>query len=230
MLINILIPTKERGVKLLKCLGSIVEAKKQINDNFYVFIYFSVKEEFNIVDHLLNSYPWILPRFVDKYNSSSDFWNSCFKEHHADIYYYLNDDILLAPDCFKNSIDNMNKYFPDLDGVIGLNQENIPLNQQCKAAFGAIGTKFMERFQNKEVFCPQYKRFFLDQELYEYSSKINKFYFDESAKLIHCHPAFDKKYEDNTHFDVRKYLGRDKEMHLRRKRENLLWGESYVKV
>jgi glycosyltransferase involved in cell wall biosynthesis len=226
MRIEVVIPTKNREIKLLKCLGSIVEAKQKVDYNFFTYVYFSDEKEYYFIDKLLSKYTWILTRYEKEYNASS-FWNNHIKQSNADIIFYLNDDVILSPDCLINSIDSMEKNFPDFDGVIGLYQENIPINQQCKAAFGAIGKKFTERFPNKKVFCEEYNRFFLDQELYEYSSKIGKHFFDENARLIHCHPVFDKKYEDSTHLDVRKYLTKDKKKHNERVEKGLLWGENF---
>jgi hypothetical protein len=228
MKLNLIIPTLGRELKLLKCLGSIELAKRLIPDErLYVYVYFSNEKEFKSLDRKLFAYPWILTRLLDKPYNASEFWNNHLKEQSADIYYYINDDVILAPDCLKNSIDNMNKLFSDLDGVIGFNQENIPPSQQCRAAFGCIGNKFVNRFPERKVFCEAYKRFYLDQELYEYSSKVGKHYFDMSSKLIHCHPSFDSKYMDNTHTEVRKYLNKDKKTYENRKKKGLLWGETF---
>ncbi len=227
MRIEIAIPTKNREIKLLKCLGSIDLARKQIEDKLFVYVYFSIEKEYREIDFLLTKYPYIFTRLLDKEYNASEFWNNHLKDSNADIFYYINDDVILAPDCLKNSIESMNKYFPNEDGVIGLNQENIPREQQCKAAFGGIGREFINRFPKRQVFMPKYKRFFLDQELYEYSNKIGKFYFDETAKLIHMHPAFNPDWMDEIHVDVRKRLAKDKELHGDRKNRKLLWGESF---
>ena len=84
------------------------------------------------------------------------------------------------------------------------------------------------------MFCPEYKRFYLDKELEEYSSKIGKLFFpldtDIGPALNHMHPAFDKSLEDETHFDVRKYLSKDKNTYMKRKEKNFLWGESFNKI
>jgi hypothetical protein len=226
--IEIVIPTRDRLEKLIKCLGSIEEAKKQIEEhNLFVYVYSSSEKEYRKIDYLVKGYRWILTRFLKEEYNASTFWNRHLKEFRGDVFYYINDDTVLAPDCLKNSIESMNSHFPDLDGVIGINQENIPINQQCKSAFGAIGSEFVERFPDRQVFMPKYKRFYLDTELYEYSSKINKFYFDETAKLLHMHPAFNSKWMDETHTNVRKHLSKDKKLYEERQREHLLWGDTF---
>lgn len=192
-----------------------------------MYVYFSLLEEYNAAEIFLKLYPNIFTRLLEKEYNASTFWNSHFKDSKADIVFYLNDDVVLAPECLINTINSMELHFPDYDGIIGIAQENIPIEQQCKCAFGAIGNTFMDRFPDRQVFNPKYKRFYLDQELYEYSSNINKYYFEETAKLIHLHPAFTKNAMDETHKNVRKHLGHDKLLYQRRHKEGLVWGGSY---
>lgn len=226
MRIEIAIPTLGRVDKLLKCLGSVEDAKKQIEGNLYLYLYFSSEIEYKLMNESLRRYPWILLRLIDTYNAA-EFWNNHFKDCFADLVYYFNDDVILDPYCLKNSIDSMFKYFPDGDGVVGICQENLPIKDQCKAAFGVIGQKFMQRFPKKQIFCPEYKRFYLDTELYEYSSKIGKHYFDETSKLIHLHPNYSNYKADTTHFDVRKHLKEDQKTYNLRKKKGLLWGLNF---
>jgi hypothetical protein len=225
--IEIGIPSKGRGAKLAKCLGSIAEARKHIDDYLYVYVYFSLKEEFKSANISLAEYPWIFTRLLEGEYNTSEFWNNHLKDSHCDVFYYLNDDVVLSPNCIKNSIKSMNKYFPDLDGVVGLFQENIPIEQQCRCAFGAIGNKFIDRFPQRQVFMPKYKRFYGDTELYDYASKISKCHFDETASLIHLHPAFNPEWMDETHKDVRKHLSKDRKLYQERQRNKLLWGETF---
>jgi hypothetical protein len=165
---------------------------------------------------------------LDNYNAA-EFWNNHLKEHNnnTDITYYLNDDVILSPDCLKNSINSMEKFFPDLDGLVCIVQEGFGNLKTVPTAFGALGRKFVERFPDKKVFCQDFKRFFLDEELYLYSKSINKCYYDVDSKLIHCHPVLDKKYEDSTHFEVRKYWKQDKIIFDERRKLNYLWGKDF---
>jgi GT2 family glycosyltransferase len=225
-MIHIVLPTLNREAKLFKCLGSIGEAKKRIDENIFVFIYFTEEKEFESISKKLLGYYWILTRLIKEYNAS-EFWNNHFRDSNADAYFYINDDVVLAPDCLKNALDSMTNYFPDSDGVVGLYQENIPDNQQCQTAFGCIGSTFVDRFPERQVFMPKYKRFYCDTELYNYTSKIGKHYFDKTSKLIHLHPAFNKEWEDTTHHLVRKYLNKDRKLYEQRISKGLLWGENF---
>ena len=156
-----------------------------------------------------------------------DFWNKYLRECKVDVMCYLNDDVIIKEDMFRQIIKAFAIHFPDLDGIIGLNQKNITDLQKVKSAFGAIGIKYADRFPNREVFCPDYYRFFADFELWQYAKQINKFVFCKEAQLVHLHPAFYKNLEDETHKEVRKYLSLDKKTFQRRQIEELLWGQDF---
>lgn len=230
MRIEICIPTLNRTQKLLQTVGSIAQAKELIPEDYvYCYIYYSNKEEFekDWVGYL--SYPWILMRLLDKPYNASEFWNDHIKESHFDVMLYLNDDIILHINCLKNIVDIFNIHFPDLDGIVGIRQSNLPPDQALQTAFGAIGDKFADRFPDRQVFMPKYSRFYGDRELYEYSTKINKLYFDEKdgPELQHFHPSFYKDMMDETYKDVRKHLTHDKLLYTERHNKGLLWGENF---
>ena len=132
-----------------------------------------------------------------------------------------------------DTIDNIYKeyieHFPDYDGIMGVNQSNLP-PQNSKAAFGIIGTKYADRFPNRQVWCPDYDRFYCDYEMYLYASKIGKFYFSEKTKLNHNHGAFAGEARDETHKEVRKYLETDRFMFNIRQNKKLLWGKTWEKL
>jgi len=225
------IPTFGRQEKLLKCLGSINQAIDYAPYYIYVYVYYSDKNEYNRDSDGYSIYNWILPRLLDKPYKASEFWNDHLQQTNADIFIYLNDDIVLEISTLERIVNIMNTHYQDLDGIVAIVQENIPEDQVCKTAFGAIGSKFINRFKNKRVFCEDYDRFFLDKELEEYATKNNKLFYstnkEEAPLLIHHHPAFSSYSMDSTHYDVRKYLAKDKNTYNKRKSKNLLWGESY---
>lgn len=219
-----------RKDKLLNTIGSIGQALTLVEDKVWVYVYYSSKEEFNRDSIGYKQYPWILTRLLEKPYKASEFWNDHLKESHADIVIYANDDIIMEIQSLKKVVNIFNAKFPDGDGLVGIKQSNLPPNQALQTAFGAIGNKFTERFPDKKVFCENYERFFLDKELYLYSTKIDKLYFDEKdgPELKHLHPAFYKEMLDDTHIDVRRHLNKDKIMFNRRQSLGLLWGESFT--
>lgn len=105
--------------------------------------------------------------------------------------------------------------------------KNIPKDQALDSAFPAIGLKYTERFINKQVWCPEYKRFYGDRELGDYAKSIGKFYFAENARIVHLHPGFTGEPPDNTHNEVRKYLNKDRVTYFKRQQKSLLWGRDF---
>ena len=161
---------------------------------------------------------------------ASSFWNNHIANSSFDMMFYLNDDVVLQPNCLINAINDMLTHFPDLDGIIGLYQENLPEKDVVKTAFGAIGDKFVERFPNKKVFCEDYERFYLDKELELFSEKQQKLYFSKTASLIHYHPAYHPELEDETHHLVRTHLSADRKTFMKRQQKHLLWGDNFTLI
>lgn len=225
-MIQVVIPTLNRISKLENCLKSIFHAAKDIS--ILLDVCFSIKEEKQYFEQWLKDIPNIRLHLITEYNVP-DFWNSWLKniEEEVDILIYLNDDVQVDVEMFKFILSYFKYYYPDLDGVVGINQVNIQCNNKVESAFGAIGKKYIDRFPDGMVFCPQYKRFYADQELWIYAKSINKFLFGELAKLNHYHPAFYKHLKDSTHDNARRYLQQDKQMFRKRQELGYLWGNNF---
>jgi hypothetical protein len=224
MTLDVVIPTLNRKTKLINCVESIITNKKDYD--IIVYLYFSSVNE---LDEFRGYWKlnWILLDFT-MYNKCTVFWNSHLKKMEADAMCYLNDDVTILPDTFDQIFQIYPHYFPDYDGVLGLNQVNIPYEQIVKSAFGVIGTKYANRFPDRQVFCPNYYRFYDDKELQEYAESINKFHFDENIKLIHHHPAHSKQQrKDDTHVSVRKYKSIDSHIFNMRQNKKYLWGKDF---
>ena len=147
---------------------------------------------------------------------------------------FICDDTELDKDCLRVAIKELGKRFPDTDGVIGFNQQNIyekrGFSGFCKAGMGLIGKKFADRFPNRQVFCPDYTSFKSDRELLEFSEKHKLFYWSGEARLKHHHPRFGgiEGVVDEAHLKVRDgNSNEDKEIYIRRKKKGYLWGENF---
>ncbi len=225
MKIDIVIPTKDRKDKLDDCINSIFHSVLEYDVTLY--IYFSLRNEFEYYCDLFEGTGLpIQLELLDSYRVP-DFWNGHLQKMDADAMMYLNDDIICYPDMIEVIMKEFPKRFPDYDGVMGINQANLPKDQAVEGAFGIIGSKYTTRFPDKKVFCPDYHRFYGDFELWRFAKFIDKFYFCSTARITHLHPAFSKDPPDNTHKDVRIWIGKDKQTHRMRKAKNLLWGESW---
>jgi len=220
--IDIVIPTLDRQTKLKNCIESIDKAKHDHNIKLYV--YCTNRSDYNATANFLLAYSWASTVLIDEYKVP-EFWNTHMNRTSADIMIYLNDDVIVHEDCLDKLIACFMERFPDLDGIVGLNQENI--SNALDVAFGAVGCKYAERFPNKQFFCPDYYRFYGDSEIGEFAKKINKFYFCSEAKITHLHPSIYPQYRDDTHAKVRTFLAKDRHTNALRKSLNLLWGESF---
>ena len=225
MQLEIIIPSLNRTKKLINCLDSIEKAKKDFD--IKVFIYFSSHTDAKEIETHFNR-SWITREFT-LYNKCTVFWNAhLLTMKDSDAMVYMNDDILFFDNTIEELINTYQKHFPDFDGVMGINQSNLPKDEILKSAFGVIGTKYANRFPDRQVWCPDFYRFFGDEELMRYAESIDKFHYAENVKIRHLHPSHEKGCSsDSTHRVVRKFRSKDVEIHHKRKINNLLWGQNF---
>lgn len=223
MKLDIVIPTLNRREKLDVCVNSILKTAKE---DMNLYLYFGDEQERQDYEKLFQGITNIHSLYLDNYKVPT-FWNGYLKDMKADALMYLNDDVELYDDTLDVVVEDFMREFPDTDGVLGLNQVNIADPRKVESAFGVIGTKYADRFPNRQVWCPDYHRFYGDWELWKYAKDIGKFYFSEVARVNHYHPCTDKKLEDSTHYNVRTFLKEDKVTFQRRQIFNLLWGKNF---
>lgn len=224
MNLDITIPTRNRREKLTNCINSILLSAKNISINIY--IYFHNKENLDYFNNCFKDVNEIKLRMTKNYKAPV-FWNNHLKNMKSDAMCYLSDDTLFFEDTLELIMNYFPKYFPDFDGLLGLNQYNIPSSQAVCAAFGIIGSKYADRFPERQVFCPDYFRFYDDRELELFAMSIGKFVFNKNIKVKHMHPAFDSRLLDDTHNEVRKCLRKDRETFEKRQQLNYLWGKNF---
>lgn len=223
MKLELVIPTINRLKKLSNCLDSIIKAKK--DNDIVLTLYFTDLKELDIISDKYNL-DWISFSVIEEYRVPT-FWNKCLNLLKSDALCYLNDDIELYEDTISNICDIYPQYFPDFDGILGIHQTNLPESQVVKTAFGIIGKKYISRFPENQVYCPDYYRFFGDYEMYLYAKEIDKFKYNKKIKLKHFHPAFDLRMVDDTHKNVRKWLPIDKIIFRERQELGWLWGKDF---
>lgn len=208
MFIDIVIPTLNRLAKLERCIKSI------LNNTF-------------------KNYSLIIVNDVYK-QQAFKIWNTELVRFKAQAFMYICDDVELFPYCIEQAVHCLETSFPDLDGVVGLNQLNIPPNKEgfSSSAMGLIGKQFTLRYPYQEVFCPDYISFHADAELGIFARSLNKFKFCKEAELIHYHPAYFPQEMDETHKSVRNSAKINADQHTWNKRQEkgLLWGKSWERV
>lgn len=139
---------------------------------------------------------------------------------------YAADDIELQPDCISIAWKALTENFPDLDGIVGLNQVNLEGHNPYKGAFGLIGRRYLDRFPNRKWLFPKFFGHFSDMYSTEVAEKLNKFYFEKEAKLIHHHPIVTKQNDEST-IAIKKEHERDKNIRevLMSLIERFYWGD-----
>ena len=132
---------------------------------------------------------------------------------------YATDDIEFLPGAIERAWQTFNQEFPDDDGVVGFHQ----LEPHHPAGVALVGKTFLDRYPRRKLFCPEYDHFAC-QEVFWLAQRLNRFYYDEQAKLKHFHPGFYKDRIDETHADARAFRKRDHELIALRQAEGLIWG------
>ena len=134
---------------------------------------------------------------------------------------YASDDIIFYRDCIRTALHAMKRHFPDTDGVIGLNQLQVGVSKGRKYAFGLVGEKFVKRFMDRELFCPEYIHFNGDREMGLYAMEVNKFYYCVGAKVDHI------RLPDKTTRLGKIVYDSDKIIFRKRQQNQLLWGRNF---
>jgi hypothetical protein len=163
--------------------------------------------------------------------------NELFTWCDADIAVMLADHIFVKPEAEDAIRAAFTEHFPDFDGVIGLGvteyahkyEEAPELGAVPQCAFPAVGRKFLERFPNAEVFCPDYYHFHADSELGEFATTVGKFAFLPGV-LNTFHPNARNAEPDATHHASRKHQKEDNRIRAERRKRGLLWGQSFERV
>jgi hypothetical protein len=221
MLINIVIPTMDR---LNLTIGTVDSLRNSAHKDLLIMIIvdgnkelfmnlskFYAKNKFfgmNIKLHLN-------PNRID-WPASMNYALSILTEGY---FVYASDDLIFEPRCISNAIKIMENRFPDGDGLIGFNQTNC---KGARSAFGMMGQKFIERFKDRQVFCPEYIHFGSDTELGDYASSVKKFWFAEKQCGI-----YHSRLRDKTYRIGRKTNKRDVDLKWARKEAGLLWGKNF---
>ena len=239
MLLDVVITSHHRTEKLYKLLMSL--GRCVLNNGLWDSVSFHIKiTDINDKIDLLDG-RYQLPEIVmsrtkfymigEKFRAPS-VWNHHLGYMKADVMVYLTDDIEVAEDFLQQIMLQTAIYMPDYDGVIGFNQTNLEgVVRVCKAAFGAVGRVFAERFPDKQVFCPDYGHLYIDTELEAAAKHAGRFWWCSEIQLVHYHPAVNPDWYDATHEHIRNmYKAEDIRMWNARKVRNWIWGINFNRL
>ena len=207
MHVDILIPTYDRLELLKKCIKSI-----KLNDYKDTSIIVVVDGNKKILDGLKDEPVEILfnPKRMDYVISM----NRAIKHSRADAVIYGSDDLIFFKNCISNAVNKMGEHFPDTDGLIALKQ----VHKEGGTAFGLLGRKFINRFPDSAVFCPDYVHYGSDSELGRIAKHLERIYQCKEAIVGHS------RLHDNTYNLALEVRNHDRRIYSRRKNKRLLWG------
>jgi hypothetical protein len=209
-MIAVIIPTINRFASLISTIATI--EKSDVSDNIIIGIIVDGEKYEPYYKKIKNHYRD--KKNIKVYiNRNRRGWgnsiNWSIKYFEADYYVAASDDLLFNKDAIRKAKAKLNKSFPDGDGVIGFNQTN--MRHFCPGAFVMIGTKWAQRFPERQIFYPGYIHFCVDSEHWHYAKSKNKFIFAKEAELKHI------RKHDECHKLAQKSLNRDRQIWWQKK-------------
>lgn len=213
MHVDVVISTYDRIEPLKRCIKSIVD-----NDYKDVSILVIVDGNKKMVDGLKGE-----PIKVLFNHERMDYvlsMNKAMKQTKGDAVIYASDDLVFWPTCISNAVRAMKEHFPDTDGLIALKQ----VHKESGTAFGLLGRKFISRFPDSAVFCPDYIHYGGDSELGRIAKHLERIHQCKEAIIDHS------RLHDNTYnlaLEVRNY---DRRIYSRRKKKRFLWGFNFERI
>jgi len=145
--------------------------------------------------------------------------NHALKSLKSDYYIYASDDLIFPPDCIENAVNVMQRDYPDGDGVVSIGRKN-------RCVFGLMGNKFINRFPDRQVFCPDYIHYCSDSELLGTVKRLGKLTYppDRQCQVKHF------RMKDETWRLARRARTRDREIHRERQEKGYQWGIDFNRV
>ena len=127
------------------------------------------------------------PNLIYKYGKSKTKIEACNADmdlvNDWDILVLVSDDMIpIVQDFDKIIVDNMQRHFPDTDGVLHFNDGF--LGKDKTATLSIIGKKMYERFGY--VYHPDYKSFFCDNEFTEVVRRLKKIIYFPQVIIKHA--------------------------------------------
>ena len=216
--ITIIIPTRNRYEKLMKCLGSVSKEALDISISTVIICDGDKETAKKLIDD-----ERIERMIYVRGNRGIVYCRNLVTPTVEDALIYATDDIVFQPGAIDEAIKSMRMHFPDDDGVIGFHIENA--SSFCISGVSLVGQPFLKRYPGKKLFFPKYFHFSC-QEIERLGTKLGKIHSEKKARILHYHPAFYRDEIDKTHEEARKHRQRDKALSINRKEKGLIWGDA----
>ena len=139
----------------------------------------------------------------------------------------LADDIAVTRETIEILIAEMDRLFPDHDGVLLTNLTFTLYKDRMgwAGSFPLIGNKFISRFPDRQVLCPDYMTYSGDVELPDFANSIKKCLMIPEARVIHYERRTIKK--EATAIITRSTGIPDMQQYFIRQQKGYLWGKDF---
>lgn len=206
MKLLIKIPTRERGFDWLQhYLKHIVYGREAKNTQIWLTLD-SDEDPQERWDNAFKSGAVGVRLIIGESNSKIDAYNRDIgritKEFDWDVLLVGSDDMWPRVDWYNEIIlEDMQKYFPDTDGCLWYDTEDLHKARHINAPKGSpqflqkgicmlpvMGRKYYERFGY--VYHPAYKAFWCDNEYTRVAQRLGKIQYIENRIIEHQHPSW----------------------------------------
>ena len=181
-------PTRQRNEKFFKTLNIYYSMITGSNFSFHINLDTDDKWMNNKITQIkLARYKNLTYSYNDN-KTKVEACNAEMPQSPWDICILVSDDMIPVVKGFDDSIrSQMEKHFPDTDGILFFNDGNQKLDVNT---FIIIGRKYYERFYY--LYHPDYKTLRCDAEFTETGFNLKKQVYFPSVIVEHHHPAFNK--------------------------------------
>ena len=128
----------------------------------------------------------------------------CVAESTGDGILFLGNDCIMLPNCMQEAVWEMARRFPEMDGMIGLNDGYW---QEQHVAPHFLISKQLLPYLDGEIFHTGYYHTGCDNELRARVEKIDKYAFAKNAKIFHDHPMMAGNKAEMDVFYAQAYAG-----------------------
>lgn len=213
--ILIKVPTLSRPDKLINSIKSFYDNAYDTN-NIYFIVTIDNKDDLTNNDQVINRLMEYDNLIVCKENPSSkiDAYNLNIDLIDFDILILSSDDmIVVKPSYDKIIIENMEKYFPNLDGVLWFDTGDSNTRTNTLAI---VGREFYEKI--KPIYKDCYTGYYCDDEFSQIAMKLGKMVRIEESLIKHNIPNHLVMSDDTTYLKSLSYGLRDRTVYKIRKK------------
>jgi len=212
--------TRSRPGKFFSCLDNISSLSK--HENYFILVSMDIDDDSmnnSEVRDRISEYHKVIPYWGTSNNSKIIAINRdiCFAPS-WELLINMSDDFVFLREGFDMEIINdMQTYFPDLDGF--LHYPDGTTNQKL-CTMSIIGKKYYDRFGY--IYHPYYESVYCDQEAQEVAKKLGKYKYINEQLFEHRHPRWNKSEWDDQYRKTEDKIvySKDRETFIKRKSAN----------